>query len=413
MEREMQLGGGLGHLTYSTLVHPGDTWDEMWNSLTTYVPAVKKRVSPDKPFGVSLRLAAKSAERLTNEPDERTKLKDFLADNDMYLFTVNAFPYGPFKGERVKELVYEPDWRTDARAEYTMKVADILAEVSPVEVSPSIQSPPCGFKPRVTGSDVVDAYTRQILRVVAHLVELEDLTGRTVTLALEPEPLCFMELTSEAIAYFKDHLYSHAALKTLGQATGLAPNQAERALRRHLGIVYDICHQAVEFEDIAASLHSLKAAGVPVMKLQAAAAVRMPRVDRDIVHALKAYDDPVYLHQTIEVKEGKLKRFVDLADAFAEWDAHPGAREWRTHFHVPVFLEDLGEFKTTRPSIEEALRVHVADPVSTQLEIETYTWDVLPDHLKTGNITDYVVRELEWVQGELAKKPAKVHGGVS
>jgi hypothetical protein len=324
----------------------------------------------------------------------------------MYLFTVNAFPYGPFKGERVKELVYEPDWRTDARAEYTMKVADILADVAPAGVNPSIQSPPCGFKPRVTGPDVVDAYTRQILRVVAHLVELEARTGRTVTLALEPEPLCFMEITSEAIAYFKDHLYSPAALKTLSAATGLTPAQSERALRRHLGVVYDICHQAVEFEDIAASLKSLKAAGVPVMKLQAAAAVRMPKVDRDIVHALKEYDDPVYLHQTIEVKDGKLARFVDLSDAFAAWDANRGPREWRTHFHVPVFLEDLGAFKTTRPSIEEALRVHLADPVSTQLEIETYTWDVLPDHLKTGDITDYVVRELEWVQDELKKSPA-------
>jgi hypothetical protein len=409
----MELGGGLGHLTYSTLVHPGDTWDEMWASLTRYVPAVKKRVSPDKPFGVSLRLSAKSTERLTREPDQRAKLKSFLAENGMYLFTVNAFPYGPFKGERVKELVYEPDWRTDERAEYTMKVADILAEVALAGVSPSIQSPPCGFKPRVTGRDVVDAYTRQILRVVAHLIALEARTGRTVTLALEPEPLCFMELTSEAIAYFKDHLYSPASVGTLAKATGLSPVQAERALRKHLGIVFDICHQAVEFENIADSLKSLKAAGVPVMKLQAAAAVRMPKVDRDIVHALKAYDDPVYLHQTIEVRDGKLQRFIDLADAFAAWDANPGAREWRTHFHVPVFLEDLGEFKTTRPSIEEALRVHLADPVSTQLEIETYTWDVLPNHLKTGDITDYIVRELEWVQGELAKKPVKVLRGAS
>src|SRR3990167_5845814 len=130
----MDLGGSLGHLTYSTLVHPVDTWEEMWHSLTTYVPAVK----------------------------ERARLKAFLADNDMYLYTVNAFPHGQFKGVRVKEQVYEPDWRTDQRALYTMQVADILAEVVPAGIAPSIQSPPCGFKPRVTGPDVVDAYTRQV-----------------------------------------------------------------------------------------------------------------------------------------------------------------------------------------------------------------------------------------------------------
>ncbi len=397
----MDLGGKLGHLTYSTLVHPGDTWPEMWDSLTRYVPAVKKRFSPDKRFGVSLRLSGKSAETLTSTPDEREKLKEFLASNDMYLFTVNAFPHGPFKGVPVKELVYEPDWRSDERANYTMMVADILAEVAPEGVAPSIQSPPCGYKPRVTGSDVVDAYTRQVLKVVAHLVKLEERTGRRVKLALEPEPSCFMELTSEVVDYFSNHLFSDTSAATLAKATGRSTKQAHDALRRHLGTVFDICHQAVEYEDIADSLNSLKRAGIPVFKLQAAAAVRIPEVNRDIVNALKAYDDPVYLHQTIEHKDGKSRQYLDLPQAFEAFERDPGPREWRIHFHVPVFLEDLGDFKTTRSAIEDALRVHKANPVSDQVEIETYTWDVLPDHLKTGDITDYVVSELEWVKGEL------------
>ena len=397
----MDLGGKLGHLTYSTLVHPGDTWDEMWASLTRYVPAVKRRFSPDKRFGVSLRLSGKSAETLTADPEERAKLKAWLADNDMYLFTVNAFPHGPFKGKPVKELVYEPDWRSDERANYTMMVADILAEVSPEGVAPSIQSPPCGFKPRVTGSDVVNAYTRQVLKVVAHLVKLEERTGRRVTLALEPEPSCYLELTSEVIEYFTKHLYADASVATLAKATGHSAKQAHDALRRHLGTVFDICHQAVEYENIAESLRALKGAGIPVFKLQAAAAVRIPEVTKDVVNALRAYDDPVYLHQTIEHKDGQSRQFIDLPQAFEAFERDPGRREWRIHFHVPVFLEDLGDFKTTRPAIEEALRVHKADPVSDQVEIETYTWDVLPDHLKTGDITDYVVNELEWVKGEL------------
>ncbi len=188
----MDLGGGLGHLTYSTLVHPGDTWEEMWDSLTRYVPAVKQRVAPDKRFGVSLRLSGKSAARLAGDATEREKLKSFLADNDMYLYTVNAFPYGPFKGQRIKEQVYEPDWRSDVRAQYTMSVADILAEVAAEGINPSIQSPPLGFKPRVTDEAVVQSYTRQVIRVVAHLIKLEERTGTTLTLALEPDQYCFL-----------------------------------------------------------------------------------------------------------------------------------------------------------------------------------------------------------------------------
>jgi hypothetical protein len=362
---------------------------------------VKRRFCPDKPFGVSLRISRNSADRLTGDDAERAKLKDFLSANNMYLFTANAFPYGAFKGERVKELVYEPDWRTDNRAEYTMKVADILADVAPAFVNPSIQSPPLGFKPRVTGRDVVDAYTSQVIRTVAHLVKLERKTGRTVTLALEPEPACFLELTSETVDYFGNHLYAPSSARALAEQTGLSAAQADLALHKHLGTVFDICHQACEFEDIAGALGDLRKAGIPVMKLQAAAAVRIPEVTQESIDQLKKFDDPIYLHQTFERRGEETKGYLDLPDAFAAFKPNSGRAEWRTHFHVPVFLDDLGPFKTTRPSIEEALRVHRADPLSTQVEIETYTWDVLPDELKTGNITDYVVRELEWVKGQL------------
>ena len=397
----MDLGNGLGHLTYSTLVHPGDTWSEMWDSLNRYVPTVKARVCPDKPFGVSLRLSASSAKTLTGDPHERARLKEFLHSHDMYLYTVNAFPYGPFKNTVVKAQVYEPDWRSDERALYTMQVADILAECGGANVNPSIQSPPLGFKPRVTGPDVVEAYTRQVLRVVAHLVKLEQRTGRTVTLALEPEPYCFLETTEEALDYFKNHLYHYESVGKLAAQTGLSKSQAESALRKHLGMVYDICHQAVEYEDIGASLQALADAGIPVFKLQEAAAIRVPQVTQKTVDALRQYAETVYLTQTVERRNGELTRYLNLEDAFAAWHRDPGPREWRTHVHVPVFLDDLGDFRTTRFAIEEALKFHKRNKLSPQLEIETYTWDVLPEHLKTGDIVDYVQREIEWVKGQL------------
>ena len=397
----MDLGHGLGLLTYSTLVHPGDTWPEMWDSLTTYVPQVKQRVSPNDPFGVSLRISAASAATLTGDAAERERLKAFLADNDMYLYTVNAFPYGPFKNTIVKEQVYEPDWRSDERAVYTMQVADILAEVAAPGIEPTIQSPPLGFKPRVTGPDVVAAFTRQVIGVVAHLVKLEQRTGRTVRLALEPEPACFLETTDEALDYFTNHLYAAEAQASLARQTGLSDAQAAAALRNHLGMVYDICHQAVEYEDIGTSLGRLADAGIPVFKLQEAAAVRVPEVTQATVDALRRFADTVYLTQTVERRNGELTHYLNLEDAFDAWDRDPGPREWRTHFHVPVFLDDLGDFRTTRFAIEDALAFHKQNKLSPHLEIETYTWDVLPDHLKTGDIVDYVTLEIEWVREQL------------
>ena len=170
--------------------------------------------------------------------------------------------------------------------------------------------------------------------------------------------------------------------------------------------MFDICHQSVAFEDITDDLNLLTEAGIPIFKLQEAAALMVPEVTPEIVTELRRYTGTIYLSQTTERRDGVLTRFLNLEDAIAAWEADPGPREWRTHFHVPVFLADLGPFKTTRSGIDAALAVHAATPLSTHLEIETYTWDVLPDHLKTGDITEYVVRELEYVRDELGRQIA-------
>jgi len=397
----MNLGNGLGHLTYSTLVHPADDWEQLWASVNTYLPQVKARMSPGDPFGVCLRTAAPSAAALSADPSKRAALKQFFADNDLYLYTANAFPYGAFKGQVIKEQVYEPDWRTEERVAYTMQVADLLAELAPEGIAPSIQSAPLGFKPRVTGDDIVEMYTTNVLRVVAHLVELEKKTGRTVTLGLEPEPECFLETTDETVEYFTNHLCTAPTAQRLARATGLHAADAAAAMRKHMGVVFDIGHQAVGFEDIPVSLGKLVDAGIQIVKLQEAAAMYMPEVTQKTVDALAAFAKTVYLSQTVQLKDGTMTKFLNLEDAFKAWTSDPGPREWRTHFHVPVFLDDLGAFGTTRFALEQALAVHKQTPLSAQLEIETYTWDVLPAHLKTGDIVEYVCREIDWVKGQL------------
>ena len=404
----MDLGNGFGHLTYSTLVHPGDTWDLMNASVREFCPVVKKAVSPNAPFAMSLRLSGQSAALLAGDAAERAALCEFLRDEDMYVMTVNAFPHGPFKGGMVKEQVYEPDWASETRVTYTTQVAEVLAAIVPEGVEPSIQTAPLAFKPKVTGPDYVAAFTNNVLRVVANLVDIERLTGRRVKLAIEPEPYCYLATTEETVAYFGEHLFSGVAAATLARLSGMALSQAHGALRRHLGVVFDICHQAVEFEDIPHSLASLAGAGIPVFKLQEAAALWIPEVNTETVAALEGYADTIYLTQTTQLRDGELTRFLNIQDAVEAWRANPGPCQWRTHFHVPVFLDDLGPFRTTRFAIEDALKVHAKAPVSDHLEIETYTWDVLPDHLKTADITAYVTRELNWVQETLqaASTPA-------
>lgn len=405
----MNLGNGLGHLTYSTLVHPGDTWDQMWASLQKFVPKVKARLSPNDPFGVCLRLSARSAATLNGDQKLVNELKSYLADLGLYLYTANAFPYGSFKGQRVKEQVYEPDWRSEERTLYTKQVANVLAAVAADGIEPSIQTPPLGFKPNVTGPDVVASFTDHVLDVTGHLVRLYNETGKVVTLAIEPEPYCFLETTDEVIEYFDTQLYTGPSALKLQKLTGLPISEAIAALRRHVGIVYDVCHQAVEHENISDSLQRLLDANIPIMKFQLAAAIHVPIVTQQAVDALRKYADTIYLTQTIEKQHGRVTRYLNLEDAFAAWEKDPDPnKEWRIHIHVPVFLDDLGPFRTTRFAIEDALKFFQKNPLSRHLEIETYTWDVLPASLKTGDIVDYVTRELEWVKGQLVQSPQLV-----
>jgi hypothetical protein len=395
-------GRNLGHLSYSTLVHPGDTWAEMKDSIQTYLPAVKANVSPKEAFGISLRISAASAKTLTSEPAEIEWLKDFLVANDMYVFTVNAFPYGPFKGDLVMERVYEPDWSTADRVTYTNSVADILAQVTSGANSPSIQTAPLAFAPNVRDEHYIAAFTTNVFRVVAHLIDLEERTGRRVKLALEPEPACFLETTDETVTFFEQRIFSRAGVTELASIANIPLSEAEGLMRRFLGVVFDIGHQAVGFEDIPLSLNKLVDAGIPIFKLQEAAALWVEKLTLEIVPELRVFTDTIYLSQSTLRTAAGITKYLNLGEALDAFEANPAVpTEMRTHFHVPVFLEEIGPFRTTRFAVEQALAMHKATPLSDHLEIETYTWDVLPAHLKTGDITEYVSRELEFVRAEL------------
>ena len=397
----MQLSNTLGHLTYSTLVHAGDNWDQMRASVEEFVPQVKKRLGVEGKFGVSLRISGDSQKTLSESPDARSDLKRFLDDQGLYVFTINAFPYGPFKGQRVMERVYEPDWTTNQRVEYTKAIADILVDITDADTSPSIQTAPLAFAPNVSDENYISRFTTSVFEVLAHLYHLEARTGRRVKLSIEPEPACYLETTDETVAFFTERMYAPAGVAELANIAQIPLSEAEGAIKRYLGIVFDIGHQSVGFEDIPQSLEKLVNAGIPIFKLQEAAALWVESLSLDIVPELRRFTDTIYLSQTSLKTAGGIVKYLNLGEALDAYEANPVPTEMRTHFHVPVFLEEIGPFKTTRFAVQQALAMHRKQPLSDHLEIETYTWDVLPAELKTGDIVDYVSRELEFVMKEL------------
>ena len=392
---------GEVHLTYCTNIHAGESWPEVRDSLESHLPRIKAAVSPDAPLGVGLRLSAIAAQALS-DPSTFEELRTLLSRHDLYVFTINAFPYGPFHGTRVKDDVYQPDWLTPERLTYSDQSAEILARLLPEGMVGSVSTVPGTFKAvAARRPEAPRAMADMMARHAATLVALQQRTGREIILALEPEPCCFLETVDETIAFFHDHLHTEASAAIVAEATGLSRAQAREALRRHIGLCYDICHGAVEFEDPADAFARLSAAGIRIAKLQLSSALRVPAVGADTETALSAFDDGVYLHQVVERRNGTVTRHIDLAPAFAALRAGHAGGEWRVHCHVPIFLEVAGKFHSTQPTLKAALACTKSGFVAPHLEVETYTWDVLPPDLRQGHRADAIAREMNWVLEEL------------
>lgn len=389
-----------GHLTYCTNIHAGETWDEIFERLRLNLPAIKNEASPRHPLGVGLRLSAIAAEALA-APAVLQEFQAFLNDGGYYVFTINGFPYGPFHGQRVKEAVYQPDWSADERLTYSNRLADLLAALLPDAMEGSVSTVPGTFKPLASEPGKIERISDNLIRHAAHLVEIERTTGRMIALALEPEPYCFLETIEETVGYFERHLFGKAARERLAGLSGLSADSAEHALRRYLGVCYDVCHAAVEYEDPAGSIETLRAAGISIPKLQLSAALRIPAVTADTAGQLGPFDEPVYLHQVIERRGSDLIRYLDLPEALASADAAIG-HEWRVHFHVPIFLDELQDFSTTQNFLREILALHGKQPISRHLEVETYTWDVLPERYRGVDVSTAIARELNWVRDQLS-----------
>jgi hypothetical protein len=388
------------HLSYCTNIHPGESWPEVRANLERYLVPVRERVAPGRPFGVGLRLSAESARALA-APDAREELRAFLSAHDLYVFTINGFPYGPFHGRPVKEQVYLPDWLDPERLAYTDQLADILAAHVPDGVEGTISTVPGAFAPRVHGEEDQQRMAHALLDHVAHLVRLRDSTGRRVALALEPEPCCFLETINEAIEFFERYLFSAGAVGRLSASTGLSRGAAATAIRQHLGVCLDACHMAVEFEEPAHVLAVLKGAGIRVPKVQVTAGLRVVLHEGGdaTLDALAAFADDVYLHQVVERSaDGTLRRHLDLPQALAAARSGrgQGTREWRVHFHVPVFRDRYGAFEGTQAYVAELLRLVRDGDVSEHFEVETYTWDVLPEEFRREGIVAGISREVEW-----------------
>lgn len=390
------------HLCYCTNIHPGEHWNEVWESLKTYTLPLKKNLSPEKPFGIGLRLSNIASQEILHG-NQLAEFKKWLDKEGLYVFTLNGFPYGGFHRTKVKDDVHKPDWTTDDRLAYTTRIFDILSYLLPEGMTGGISTSPLSYRHWYKGDAAAleAAWNTGIInlaKLALHLHKIHQTTGQLLHVDIEPEPDGLLENTEEVVQLYRQRLLPIAG-PFIAETLQISIEEATNLIYEHIQICYDICHYAVVYEEPAYTFKRWEAEGIKIGKVQISAALKAEfpseKAERaGIVKAFEGLNEQTYLHQVVSRKQdGSLAHFNDLPEALTTiWE--PETAEWRTHFHVPIFIDKYDELQSTRSQIEKVLQYdkHISD----HWEVETYTWEVLPEEIRF-DLGASIERELNWV----------------
>ncbi|GAB1508659.1 metabolite traffic protein EboE [Actinophytocola sp. KF-1] len=368
-------------LSYCTNVHPAEDLAGVLAQLDRYAEPVRRLVGVDV-LGLGLWLPAALAGELAAAPGLRARLRAELDARGLEVYTLNAFPYGGFHDDVVKHSVYRPEWTDEARLRYTLDCATVLADLLPDSAAyGSISTLPLAWRTPWSAEDD-EAATAALTSLTSALSAMADANGRPIRLAVEPEPGCVLDTVADAVAW-------------------LAP----RVDPRYIGLCLDTCHLAVSFADPAATVAEIYRSGLEVVKVQASAALQVEDPDTAPARvALADFTEPRYLHQVRErTPSGAVLAADDLPQALTEL---PGRNPWRVHFHVPLHARPAAPLSATTDVLRTAITTlaSTVDGALPHVEVETYTWSVLPETAGGGGDTALIrgiAAELRWAAANL------------
>ncbi len=385
-------------LSYCTNVHAYSSYEGLRAVLAGPVEEVRRRSGFEGSFPLGLWWPHSLLAELESE------LEAFaaeLAARDQHVVTLNVFPYGDFHSATVKAGVYRPSWWEEARSSYTLRAARLLARLLPEGATGTLSTVAGGYRPGSREPGRLEALAAGWGKLAWQLERLSRESGRELVLAVEPEPATTLESSQEVIDFYQGAV-ARAGVPELARAGGMQRGAAEELYRRRIGICFDTCHLAVGFESLPAALRSLEAAGIRLAKLQLSSALRVCPADEGAWQALLACAEPRYLHQTLaRFADGRIEAALDLDQLPASFRQ---ADELRTHFHVPLFFEQQGPLGSTQADLLAALACVPELRSRPHLEVETYTWHVLPESLRAEGVEAGVARELRWVAAQWAAK---------
>lgn len=389
-----------GHLTYCSNIHPGEKWADHFRSLRDNIPYIRQQLAPGQPFGLGLRVANEASIELS-KPEVLQEFQNWLKEQNVYVFVINGFPYGGFHNTVVKDDVHTPDWTTTDRLEYTLRLFNILSQLLPEGMHGGVSTPPLSYRLWWTTMEekinATEQATDHVLQLLDELIRIEKETGKLLHLDIEPEPDGILDNAVDFVKWYRDVLLPRGTAY-LSDKYNVTFEEGKDIILKHIQLCYDICHAAVGYEVPEDILALLDEVGIQVGRIQVSSALRVNFAnEREIkLKAIENFDEPVYLHQVVALNADETKtHYPDLKEALQDWNENQ--KEWRVHFHVPLFIHTYGVLESTQGDIIKTLAIHREKPFSSYLEVETYTWGVLPEDMQKP-IGESIVREIEWVK---------------
>ncbi len=374
-------------LCYCGNVHNARDLDELLASIESGPALVRDELGLDE-LGYGLWLSETALS--DSIADGHTRLRAALAKHQIRVSTMNAFPQGDCQAEVVKYQVYEPNWASAERLHYTLECAELLVLLldDGCETG-TISTLPLGVRGAMEDSAALERACENLCRAAISLEALATASGKSIRVCIEPEPGCYLETGADFIAFWQGPLARVAARMSCSEAVAA-----------HLGMCLDTCHHALMFEDASALVKALSGAQIPVGKIQLSSAIRIDPNSSESMFALRQLDEKRFLHQVIARVDG----VVSACDDISGVGSLPMTDDWRVHFHVPIHLAEFSGLGTTQNFMREILSLVPSLALPPQLEVETYTWQVMPENERPNSpesLAACIAAELRYAQEAL------------
>jgi len=370
------------HLSYSLNVYNLSSLNDIIKLCDNEISYIRNSLNyKNTPFALGLWLNAQVANELQNN-DNLKLFGEYLKKKNYYISTINAFPFKHFHYKIVKENVYLPDWSELSRVEYTKDIIRILANLLPHNIVGSISSLPGGYKYRFN-QNKIEKMKKNIIDIGKYLYQIYEQTGKKIILSFEMEPDCYWENVKDFIIFYNKLKEIH------------------KNITPFIGVCYDTCHQEIVTPDNHTGLDLLLENRIPIGKIQFSAALYAPNSQsRDELKSLK-FLESIYLHQTISIKNNQSTRWADLIKPVEK-----NIDNLIIHFHTPIFLDKLTEhlFVKKKELIYVLGKLKSGECECENLEIETYTYNLIQSILNEDTIEKFISKEYQWIINQLSVK---------